>query len=74
MNYSLVRIILRSLIIRFSHRGEAHINEAHSEALYLADVETGIGLFAYLHLLIDQDIFRTRHLNLPFFGDDKLRL
>jgi hypothetical protein len=74
MNYSLVRIILRSLIIRFSHWGEAHINEAHSEALYFADVKTGIGLFAYLYLLIDQDIFRTGHLNLPFFGDDKLRL
>ena len=57
MNYSLVRIILRSKIIRFSHRCEAHINKAHCKALYLADVETGIWLLANLHLLINQDLF-----------------
>lgn len=74
MNNSLVRIVLRAKIIRFSHWREAHINEAHCEALYFADVETGIWLFAYLDLLIDQDIFRTRHLYLSFFGDNKLSL
>lgn len=74
MDNSLVRIVLRAKIIWFSHGSEAHINETHSEALHFTNVETSIWLFAYLNLLIDQDIFRTRHLYLSLFGDNKLSL